>query len=61
MKDVVVVITFTLTEENIQSDDFQEFLSEIKSGKFRDGMMDEMFQDIKVKYAIYKNKTPRQE
>ena len=46
MKDVVVVITFTLTEENIQSDDFQEFLSEIKSGKFRDGRSEEHTSEL---------------
>lgn len=56
MKDVVVVITITLSDENLNSDDFQGFLDEIKSGKMREGMMSELFEEVKIKYQVYKNK-----
>lgn len=58
MKDVVVMITFTVSNEKLNSEDFQDFLSHIKSGDFRDEMMDDLFEDIQVKYAIYKTKNP---
>lgn len=62
MKDVVVMITFTVNNDKLNSEDFQDFLSHIKSGNFRDEMMDDLFEDIQVKYAIYKSrKNPRQE
>ena len=56
MKDVVVVITITLSDENLNSDDFQGFLDEIKSGKMREEMMSELFEEVKIKYQVYKNK-----
>jgi hypothetical protein len=60
MKDVVVVITITLTDENLVCEEFQEFLDEIKSGKMREEMMSEIFEDIKIKFQVYKHRKPPQ-
>jgi len=60
MKDVVVMITITLSDESLKSDEFQEFLEEIKNGKMRDEMMSEIFEEIKIKFQVYKNKKPLQ-
>jgi hypothetical protein len=60
MKDVVVMITITLSDESLKSDEFQEFLEEIKNGKMRDEMMSELFEEIKIKFQVYKNKKPLQ-
>jgi hypothetical protein len=62
MKDVVLMITFTVSNEKLNSEDFKDFLDHINSGNFRDEMIDDLFEDIQVKYAIYKSrKNPRQE
>jgi len=62
MKDVVLMITFTVSNEKLNSEDFKDFLEHINSGNFRDEMIDDLFEDIQVKYAIYKSrKNPRQE
>lgn len=56
MKDVVVIITITLKDESLISEDFQGFLDEIKSGKMREEMMSELFEEIKIKFQVYKHK-----
>ena len=61
MKDFVVVITFTLSDENFKSEEFQGFIDEIKEGKMREEMMSELFEDIKIKYQLYKSKKPHQD
>ena len=60
MKDVVVIITITLKDESLNCDEFQEFLDEIKSGKMREEMMSEIFEDIKIKFQVYKHRKPPQ-
>lgn len=60
MKDVVVMITITLKEESLNSEEFQDFLDEIKSGKMKEEMMSEIFEDIKIKFQVYRNRKPPQ-
>jgi len=60
MKDVVVMITITLSDESLNSQEFQDFLEEIKNGKMKEEMMSDLFQEIKIKYQVYKNRKPPQ-
>lgn len=56
MKEIVVVITLTLKDEHSKCEEIEEFLQTIKDGSMREEMMSDIFEEIKIKYEIYKKK-----
>ena len=53
MKQIILNIKYIISEENFNSDSFQEFLNHIQSGDMKKEMHEgDFFQDIKISYQV---------
>jgi len=53
MKEVVVIIRYKISQENYQSEEFQEFLTYVQSGEMKNEMQEgDFFEEIKITHQV---------
>lgn len=53
MKEVIVIIRYTITEENYQTGEFQDFLNYVQSGDMKNEMHEgDFFEEIKITHQV---------